>query len=424
MKLAMTTALASVAALAATSANAQYTQLPKTQPPQDVEQTQEQDQPQQQAQEKAAPGAIKISRKASKAFAELQKAVNANDTATIPAKLEAAKAVADTAEDRYAIGQLQLKTALAAKNTEAAVLAVDYIATANYLPKATIAGLYNQLGVEFYNAKNGARALQLFQKALTFDPANAESQRLLAESQMSANPAQAAAAMKKAILDAQSTGKKLPEDSYKRALKAAYDAKSADAVTIGRAWVQAYPSAESWYNSIAIYRNINHPNVEASLNLMRLLRAVNALKSSSDYVLYASAAADQGNFGEAQAVMDEGESKKVDFSGRNARDVLSGLKEKPKATAADLATASGAAKTANAFIGIGNRYYGLGDYAKAVESYRKAMTMTGVDTNLANLHLGMALARSGDKAGAATALKAVTGEYAPIAQYWLIYAQG
>ncbi|HWJ59022.1 MAG TPA: tetratricopeptide repeat protein [Sphingomicrobium sp.] len=417
MKLAMTTALATVAALAATSASAQYTQgqaAPQQQP-----------QAGQQAQGNAqAKGQIKLSRKASKAIVALQKAVQANDTANIPAALDAAKAVADTAEDRYAIGQLQLKAALGAKNNEAAVLAVDYIATANYLPKPTVAGLYNQLGVEFYNAKNVARATQLFQKALTVDPANSESQRLLAESQLSANPAQAAGAMKKAIMDAAATGQKLPEGTYKRALKAAYDSKSTDAVDIGRAWIAAYPTAESWYNGIAIYRNMQHPDVEGSLNLLRLLRAVNALNSSSDYVLYASAAADQGNFAEAQLVIDEGlKAGKVNSSGANARDVINGLKTKPKATAADLAVATRDAKSANAHIAIGNRYYGLGDYAKAVESYRKAMTMSGVDMNLANLHLGMALARSGDKAGATTALNAVTGEYAPIAKYWLIYAK-
>ena len=43
--------------------------------------------------------------------------------------------------------------------------------------------------------------------------------------------------------------------------------------------------------------------------------------------------------------------------------------------------------------------------------------------DLANLHLGMALARSGDKAGATAALNAVTGPRADIAKYWLLYVQ-
>jgi hypothetical protein len=61
------------------------------------------------------------------------------------------------------------------------------------------------------------------------------------------------------------------------------------------------------------------------------------------------------------------------------------------------------------------------DYAKAVELYRMSMGKTGVDANLANLHIGMALARAGDKAGATTALNSVTGPRADIAKFWLAY---
>ena len=43
------------------------------------------------------------------------------------------------------------------------------------------------------------------------------------------------------------------------------------------------------------------------------------------------------------------------------------------------------------------------------------------DAALANLHIGMALARSGDKAGATAALNAVTGPRAEIAKFWLTY---
>ena len=51
----------------------------------------------------------------------------------------------------------------------------------------------------------------------------------------------------------------------------------------------------------------------------------------------------------------------------------------------------------------------MGDYAKAVEAYKLAMGKSDGDASIANLHIGMALARSGDKAGATAALNAVTG---------------
>ena len=66
-------------------------------------------------------------------------------------------------------------------------------------------------------------------------------------------------------------------------------------------------------------------------------------------------------------------------------------------------------------------YYGYGDYAKAADLFRAALGKQGVDKDLANLRLGMALARAGDKAGATAALNAAGGAQAEIAKLWLTY---
>jgi len=130
------------------------------------------------------------------------------------------------------------------------------------------------------------------------------------------------------------------------------------------------------------------------------------------------------NYNEAQAVIDQGiAAKVVDPTNPMFRDTVVGLKSKPKATAADLEAAAKSAVNGMALLRIGDRYYGMGNYAKAVELYRQSMGKAGVDANVANLHIGMALARSGDKAGASAALNAVTGPRAEIAKYWLLYLQ-
>ena len=418
MKLITTSAIALAAALAAAPAAGQgnYGAQAPQQPQTTAAQGEAPAQPQQRQ--------IKLSGKAGKAIMELQRAVNANDVANIPARLAAAQALASTADDRFAIGQLQLKAAVAAKNNEAAAQAVDYIAASNFLPKAQLAGLYNSVGVEFFNAKNPARAVAMFEKSVAIDPNNTESLRLLAEAQnASATPAQAIATFKRALQQAAATGQKLPEDSYKRAVSVAYSAKAADAPEIARQWVAAYPTPESWKNAVAIYRNLNRPGVGQTLDLLRLMRAAGALISPGDYSLYATAAADQGNFAEAQSVIDQGlKAKVVDPANPNFRDIIAGLKAKPKATAADLAAAVKMAPSASSLIGIGDRYFGLGDYAKAIETYKAAMAK-GADKDLANLHIGMALARSGDKAGATAALSAVGGAHSEVAKYWLLYVQ-
>jgi predicted Zn-dependent protease len=92
-----------------------------------------------------------------------------------------------------------------------------------------------------------------------------------------------------------------------------------------------------------------------------------------------------------------------------------------RAALPDLAKEALAGPAAKLAVKTADAYYGYGDYAQAAELYRAALTKTGADVNLINLHLGMALARAGDKAGATAALNAVTGPRAELAKYWLVY---
>ena len=80
----------------------------------------------------------------------------------------------------------------------------------------------------------------------------------------------------------------------------AYDAKSPNAVELARQWVSAYPSADSWHNAIAIYRNLNHPDARAKLDLLRLRRRPVRSRAPATIMLYADQAADQVNYNEAK----------------------------------------------------------------------------------------------------------------------------
>ena len=72
-----------------------------------------------------------------------------------------------------------------------------------------------------------------------------------------------------------------------------------------------------------------------------------------------------------------------------------------------------AASTADAYLGTG-------EWAKSVALYRTALQKGGVDANTVNTRLGIALANSGDTAGAKTAFQAVQGSpRADIAAWWI-----
>ena len=379
-----------------------------------------QDKAQQSAQ---AQPKIKPSKGALKALQELQAAVQKNDVANIPAKIAAAQAAATTKDDKYLVGQLQLQAAVASKDNAAISAAIDAIAASGFLGGPEVSKLYVGLGGTLYNEKQYAQAAVAYQRALTLDPANTEAASMVGDALLGAGKkAEAAVAYQRLIQASAAKGQKPDEPLVKRAVAAAYEAQSPAAVGLALQWVSAYPSPSSWRDAVAIYRNLHRPDVEGTISLYRLLHAAGALNSGGEYAQYARAAADQNNFNEAQVALDAGVAAKlIDPSKPEYSDLVQGLKSKPKATAADLAAATKSAQSGMALLRIGDRYAAMGDYAKAVELYRMSMGKPGVDAAVANLHVGMALARSGDKAGAAAALNAVTGPRAEVAKFWLTY---
>jgi tetratricopeptide (TPR) repeat protein len=425
MKLA-TTALGLALGLSAASASAQYGQQGAVAPPQLPRQTNPQDQQQQEQPAQAQPAnSVKPSKKALKAIIDLQTAVNANDTASIPAKVAAAQAAAESKEDRYLIGQMQLKAALASKDNAALAGAIDAIANSGIANASDVAQLYMALGSTYYNAKQFDQAATAFERGTALNPNNTDLLLNLGETRFAQGRKQEAITiLQRAIQVRTAAGQKPEEALYKRTLAIAYDANLPNAAELGRQWVAAYPSAQSWRDAIAVYRNMSKPDVEGTLDLLRLMQATGALSQPADYSLFATAAADQNNFNEAQKVIDAGvAAKHIDASSPLFRDIVSGLKAKPKATTADLAEATKTAQSGMALLRIGDRYYAMGDFAKAVELYKMASGKAGVDKDVANLHIGMALARSGDKAGATSALNAVSGSRTEIAKFWLLYVQ-
>jgi len=369
---------------------------------------------------------VSLSPEFTKIYNDLIKAMEANATADVSAQVAAAHAAAKTADEHYLAYQLQLKAAMGVKNEAEMGKAVDGMLSTGAAPQELLAPLHLAAGKVRYNQKQYSQAAAEFQKVLQLDPANSEAKTLLAQTQLnSASPADAVAMLQKNIAEQSAGGAKAPEDLYKQAISAAYKAKLPAAVDLSRKWVAAYPTPTNWSDAIRIYRSLNTVDDASTLDLLRLARAAGALNGEADYDRYAYAALTKGYPGEALTVLNEGiKAGTVDPNKTPFKEELAQAKAKSAGEEATLESsaktglASGTAKTA---LATGDLLYGYGQYAKAAELYRAALKKSGADANLINLHLGMALARSGDKAGAAAALNAVTGAQAEIAKYWLAY---
>jgi len=368
----------------------------------------------------------KVSGAAKKEIVDLQTAVNNKDVANIPAKIAAAKAKAKTKDDHYVIAQLQLKAAIDANDNAAMTAGLQEVVNSGFLKPAEAAPIYLNLGKLQYNAKAYDPAAAAFEQVLASEPNNVEAMVLLAEARNSqGRPAEAIGMIERAIAARTAAGQKADEAWYKRAVALSYNAKLPTATDLARNWVAAYPSPKNWRDAIRIYQTASGLDDSSLVDSMRLARATGALAGENDYFKYTNSLVTKGFPGEAKVVLDEGfASKAIDKSRGTFTQlyaVASSRSQEDKASLAASATAARAAADAKKAMVIAEAYYGYGEYAQAADLYRVALTKAGVDKDLANLRLGMALAAAGDKAGATAAFNAVGGAQGAIAKLWLTY---
>ncbi|WP_310468954.1 tetratricopeptide repeat protein [Sphingomonas sp.] len=369
---------------------------------------------------------LKVSGGAKKALTELQTAVAANDTATIPAKIAAAEAVAKNNDDRYMLGSLRLQAAIAAKDNAGIASAIEAVLASGLADAAETQQLNLVLGKTYKTLGQHDKAAAALERGLAANPNNYDYLIELGETRVTQGQVGAGVDLiRKGIAARNATGTKAPEDWYRRAVALAYKGKLPVTLELSRDWVKAYPGPVSWRDSLRIYDNLAALDDSNSLDMLRLARATQALTSEAEFHRYAYGAFTKGYPGEAKAVIEEGGAAgKIDPKKEIFRDLLAKATAKAAGDRASLdagAATARAGATAKPAVAIADAYFSYGDYAKAAELYRAALPKSGADADLINLHLGMALARQGDKAGATAALSAVAGPRAELAKYWLTY---
>ena len=424
MKLTPTTLgllFASASIAFASPAAAQYGMAPPPKPPPAPSTKPAADEP--------APTAEKgpsVSAAARKEIVALQTAVNAKDTATIPTALAAAQAKAKTKDDHYIIAKLQLKAAVDANDTNAMAQGVEAVLASGYAQPSELQTLYLGLGKLHYNAKAYDKAGAALNQVLKLDPNNVDALVVQAETlNATGHPAEGVAMLQKAIGLRVAAGQKPEETWYRRAVKLAFDAKLPATAGLAQAWVAAYPNPKNWRDAIRIYQTNSGLEDAALIDTMRLARATGALQGENDYFRYTNTLVTKGFPGEAKAVLDEGFAAKSIDKGRATFSQIYSLastrSQGDRSSLAASATAAKSAADAKKAMVTGEAYYGYGDYAQAADLFRTALTKSGVDKDLANLRLGMALLGAGDKAGATAAFNAAGGAQAPVAKLWLTY---
>lgn len=382
----------------------------------------------------AATSAIPApSKEARPALAALQKAVNENKTAEVPALAQAALAVAKTPADRYYAYQLQLKPAIAANNESQLLTILEGMMGTGLAQGPDLANLaFNAAKINYNKGANdaaaSAKAAAQIDQAIAASPNNSDYYLILGEIRnRQKRPAEAVAALQKAMALSQAAGKPVDPKVAERALAFAYNSRLPVARDLALANLKAAPSAKNWRTAIKIAEQTSNLPAPDKVDLFRLQRATSSFEGEGDYYPYVDALLTRGLPGEAKAVLDEAfAAGKLDRNKATWKEMQSSAAARVAGDRAGLVAGERAAlgaATARPALATGDAFMSYGDYAKAAGLYRAALGKSGVDADLANLRLGIALARNGDKAGAQTALNAVKGARSSIAQLWLVYLQ-
>ncbi|MFN3946287.1 MAG: hypothetical protein ACK4K7_15290 [Allosphingosinicella sp.] len=393
------------------------------------ERQRQQTQQQQPAQAQAQNGQrqMNLSREERAALLPVQTAIEAQDWATAQTALAAAQPAMQGADGRYMLAAMQLRLGVGMQNQQIQAQAIDAMIASGAAPAEQLVELLNNQGALAAQARDLPKAEAAYARVVELRPNDPTALARLAEVKHSLNKGnEAVALLDRAIEAMRATGQQVPENWYKRGLKIAYDGRlTPQAVGFARALVAAYPTQENWRDALIIYRDSAQLDRAAALDLMRLQRTARALAGERDFFEMAEMLNAAGLPGEANAVLEAGvQNRMIDGNRPAFRDLRASIQGRLAGDRASLAQQERqalAGANGTLALNIGDAYYGYGDYAKAVTLYRAALEKGGVDANLVNTRLGMALAQSGQRAEAETAFRAVTGPRQALANFWLTW---
>jgi len=382
----------------------------------------------------AAAPTQKVTPAVQKASFDAQKATDAGDIPTAVTNYNTAKAAVVNDEDKFMVGRIGYQ--IYQKNKDQALFAeaITFMIDSGKASPEAQKQLYFAQGQIAYNKKDYPTALTAFQNAQRVGSTDPDLVPLIVES--TALQGQTLQALKTLAAEAakrEAAGQPVPPEWYQRGVSIGYKNKSpGDQAAINQVtlelclkWVASAPQPQYWNGALEVYAQQFRLDNEGRLEMLRLLRAAGAMEGGDDYREYGDDVYLRFP-NEAMTVLQEGAARgKVSLTGKNdAADVMAIVKGKVAADKASLPSsdkASRAAPNGKPALNTADAYVGYGEYAKAVDLYKVALAKGGVDVGTVNLHMGWALALSGDNAGAKAAFQAVTGVRKPLADFWLVH---
>jgi tetratricopeptide (TPR) repeat protein len=347
----------------------------------------------------AMPAAAAVSPAVGKALNQAASAAKAGNTSAAISAIKTAEAAASTAEEKTKTAQMAgYVYTRAGRYTDAA----NALASAGAPPR--------QLAPLYYQAGQYDRAIAEARKA-----GGEDMQILIAQAQTrQGRPGEAVKAYQALI---KANGPKpiylenLSAAQYKAGDKAGYLATTEKLIRVDS-------SAGRWNTLLNAFRQ-NPMRPEAKLAMFHLMDATGNLKAPADFTEFSKLALVAGQSGTAKAALARGNVVGTDPMSQKMSQAADMMAAKSVGEAPKLA-----ANPATALKG-GHEFFGIGQYAKAIQAFDKVIAAKGKDADQAQLFKGIAALKSGNVALGKSSFAAVgdANGLKDIAQLWNLFAQ-
>ena len=347
------------------------------------------------------------------------------------ARLREADAVPNrNANENFLLEQMRASAALSAGDNGQAIKAIQSLLNSGRVPESQQAQYAASLASLYYRERDYKDAAQWAGRALRSNPSDGAMRSLQIQSYYLAGDL--AGASREALEDVQAAekaGRTPPEDRLQLLANIASKTGDRAAYVAGiERLVAYYPKKEYWVDLLRRLEAKPGFSNRLTLDLYRLRVATKTLDSPNEVVEMAQLALQQKQVGEAKKLLDEAFMSGLLGKGAEAerqKRLLALASERVAEAPAQLKQAEAeaiAAADGSELVNVGFAYTGLGQFEKGIALMQQGIAKGKLKrTDEANLHLGIAYLRAGQKAKAQQAFKQVGGTdgTADLARLWM-----
>jgi tetratricopeptide (TPR) repeat protein len=356
-------------------------------------------------------------------------AAEGGDYASIRPQVPGLVAAAQTADDRFAAGNLILQLGNKLSDAQLQRQGLELMVASGKADPAQLGQFHFFIGSLAYDAKDWAAARTALEAAMAAGYTEGEPEPMIAETYFGQNQAGPGLDYLGSLVDRRSAaGQQVPETWLVRGLQVAYQARLTEqAVEWSARLVEQNPNQTNWQRALQVVNSLSDLDPQSRLDLLRLMMATDAMKERAEFVAYIEAADPRIMANEVAKVLDAGVQSGIFTTGEeyyaDVKRVVDERAAQDRADAPGLASEARSAASGNAAQNAGDVFLSLGSWAEAEEMYALALEKGVADRDRALTRLGIAQAQQGKNAEARATFEQIAGARAPVAKMWTAYVE-